>query len=193
MKMDPQSCYSHTDPVKWISNILREPAPPSEGKSQETAAEIVSEPTLAPSQRRDESSEMAFESSTFPARDGAKLARPLSGSRRFGAVLWRFLVRCVEPVFCRLRDYLLAPLHVKLDGQAIATERLQLQVQAIRADLEVLPKQLVQLEFRSRNFATQLTHLESQLSGLADQLKQLESQGGSVHERIERHKPMDHP
>jgi hypothetical protein len=187
MKTDPQSCYSHTDPVKSISNILREPAPPSEGKSQETAAEIVSEPTLAPSQRRDESSEMAFESSTFPARDGAKLARPLSGSRRFGAVLWRFLVRCVEPVFCRLRDYLLAPLHVKLDGQAIATERLQLQVQAIRADLEVLPKQLVQLEFRSRNFATQLTRLESQLSSLTDQLRQLESQGGSVHERIERH------
>jgi hypothetical protein len=194
MKMDSQSCYSHTDPVKSISNILREPAPRSEGKSQETAAEIVSEPTLAPSsQPRVESSEMALESSTFPARKDAKLPRPSSGNRHLGAALWRFLVRCVEPIFCRLRDYLLAPLHVKLDGQAIATERLQLQVQAIRADLEVLPKQLVQLEFRSRNFATQLTHLESQLSSLADQLKQLESQGGSVHERIERHKPMDHP
>jgi hypothetical protein len=194
MKMDSQSCYSHTDPVKSISNILREPAPRSEGKSQETAAEIVSEPTLAPSsQPRVESSEMALESSTFPARDGAKLPRPSSGNRHLGAALWRFLVRCVEPIFCRLRDYLLAPLHVKLDGQAIATERLQLQVQAMRADLEVLPKQLVQLEFRSRNFATQLTHLEFQLSSLADQLKQLESQGGSVHERIERHKPMDHP
>jgi hypothetical protein len=192
--MDSQSSYSHTDPVKSISNILREPVPRSGGESRETAAEIPGEPTPAPaSQPRDQSSEMAAASSAFPARDGAKLQRPSSGSRHLRAALWRFLVLCVEPIFCRLRDYLLAPLHAKLDSQAAAIERIQLQVQAIRADLEVLPKQLVQLEFRSRNFAKQLTHLESQLGILADQLKDLESQDGSVQGRIERHKPIDHP
>ena len=194
MKMDSQSCYSHTDPVKLISNILREPVPSSRGESRETVAQIPGELTPVPaSQLREEPSEMSDKSSPFPASDDAKLPQLASGSPHLGAALWRFLVRCVEPIFRRLRDYLLVPLHVKIDGQAIATERLQLQVLAIRADLEVLPKQLVQLEFQSRNFAKQLTHLESQLSGLADQLKQLESQGGSVHERIERHKPMDHP
>jgi len=192
--MDSQSSYSHTDPVKSISNILREPAPRSGGESRETAAEIPGEPTPAPaSQPRDESSEMAVESSTFPKRNGAKLPRPTSGSRHLSAALWRFLVRCLEPIFSRLRDYLLAPLHAKLDGHAAATERIELQVRAMRADLEVLPKQLVQLEYRSRNFAKRLTDLESQLSILADQLKRLESQGGSMHQRIERQKPMDDP
>jgi len=192
--MDSQSSYSHTDPVKSISNILREPAPRSGGESRETAAEIPGEPTPAPaSQPRDESSEMAVESSTFPKRNGAKLPRPTSGSRHLSAALWRFLVRCLEPIFSRLRDYLLAPLHAKLDGHAAATERIELQVRAMRADLEVLPKQLVQLEYRSRNFAKRLTDLESQLSILADQLKRLESQGGSMHQQIERQKPMDDP
>jgi precorrin-6B methylase 2 len=60
-----------------------------------------------------------------------------------------------------------------------------LQVQVIRADLEVLPKQLVELEFRSRNFAKQLTHLESQFGILADQLEHLESEGGRPRGRIE--------
>ena len=192
--MDSQSSYSHTDPVKSISNILREPVPRSGGESRQTAAEILSEPSPAPaSQPRDESSEVAAESSAFPARDTAKLPRPPSGSRHLRAALWRFLVLCVEPIFCRLRDYLLAPLHAKLDIHAVAIERIQLQVQVIRADLEVIPKQLVQLEFRSRNFAKQLTHLESQLGILAAQLKDLESQDGSVHGQIERHKPIDHP
>ena len=109
------------------------------------------------------------------------------------AALWRVLTLCVEPISCRLRDYLLAPLHVKLDGQVIATERIQLQVQAIRADLEALPKQLAQLEFRSRNFAKQLTDLESQLAILADQLKHLESQSASVQGRILRDESRDHP
>ena len=182
--MDSQSSYSHTDPVKSISNILREPAPRSGGESRETAAEIPGEPTPAPaSQPRDE----------FPERNGAKLPRPTSGSRHLGAALWRFLVRCLEPIFSRLRDYLLAPLHAKLDGHAAATERIELQVRAMRADLEVLPKQLVQLEYRSRNFAKRLSDLESQLSILADQLKRLESQGGSMHQQIERQKPMDDP
>ena len=192
--MDSQSSYSHTDPVKSISNILREPAPRSGGESRETAAEIPGEPTPAPaSQPRDESSKMAVESSTFSERDGAKLPRPTSGSRHLGAALWRFLVGCLEPIFSRLRDYLLAPLHAKLDDHAAATERIQLQVRAMRADLEVLPKQLVQLEYRSRNFAKRLTDLESQLSILADQLKRLESQGGRMHQQIERQKPMDDP
>jgi hypothetical protein len=190
--MDSQSRYSHADPVKLISNILREPALRSEGKSQETPAEIPGKSVPA-SHPQDESSEMAAESSTFSARDGAELPRLKKGSPHLRAAPWRFLVLCLEPVSCRLRDYLLAPLHVKLDSQAIAVERIQLQVQAIRADLKVLPKQLVQLEFRTRNFATQLAHLESQLSSLADQLKHLESQGGNVHGPIERHKPMDHP
>ena len=52
----------------------------------------------------------------------------------------------------------------------LTTERILLQVRVIREDLEFLPKQLVQVEFRSRNFAKQLTQLESQFGILADQL-----------------------
>jgi FkbM family methyltransferase len=102
----------------------------------------------------------------------------------------------VEPIFRRLRDYLLEPLvllheklNEKLDGHIAetraGTERIQLQIQVIRADLNALPKQLVHLEFQSRNFAKQLAHLESQFGILADQLEHLKSQGASVHGRIE--------
>jgi hypothetical protein len=192
--MDSQSSYSHTDAIKSISNILREPASRSGDESRETVAEIPGEPAPAlASQSRDKSSEIAAELSTSRARNGAKLPRPSRGSRQLRTAVWRVLVLCVEPISCRLRDYLLAPLHVKLDGQVIATERIQLQVQAIRADLEALPKQLAQLEFRSRNFAKQLTDLESQLAVLADQLKHLESQSASVQGRIERGESRDHP
>ena len=184
--MDSQSSYSHTDPVKSISNILREPAPRSGGELRETAAEILSEPTSAlASQSKDESSEMVAKSNTPLAGDGAKLQRPSSGTNHVRAAPWRFLVLCVEPIFSRLRDYFVAPIHAKLDAHAAATERILLQVRAIREDLEFLPKQLVQVEFRSRNFAKQLTQLESQFGILADQLKHLESQGGGVHGRIE--------
>ena len=188
--MDSQLSYSHTDAVKSISNILREPVPCSRSESPETAAEILSEPTPVPaSQSRDESSEMAAESKTSPAHDGAKLPRPSSGSRRLRAVLGRFLVLCVEPIFSRLRNYLVGPLHAKLDVDTAETradtELIQLQLKVIRADLEFLPKQLAQVEFRSRDFAKQLTQLESQFGILADQLARLESHAGSVHGRIE--------
>jgi UDP-perosamine 4-acetyltransferase len=181
-KMDLPSSYSHTDAIKSISNILREPAPRPGSESRETPAEIVSELTPAPaSQPRGEFPETAAESNMPLAGEGAKLERPSSGTHYVRAALGRFLVRCVEPIFCRLRDYFLEPLHAKLDDHAAATERLQLQTRVIRADLEFLPKQLVQVEFRSRNFAKQLTHLESQFSILADQLKHSESKGVSVH------------
>jgi FkbM family methyltransferase len=95
----------------------------------------------------------------------------------------------VEPIFGRLRNYLVGPLHAKLDDRAAETradtERIQLQLKVIRADLEFLPKQLAQVEFRSRNFAKQLAQLESQFGILADQLARLESRAGSVHGRIE--------
>jgi FkbM family methyltransferase len=161
--MDSQSSYSHTDAVKSISNILREPDPRSGGESRETAAE----------------------SSTFPAHDGAKSPR----SRHLRAALWRFLVLCVEPIFGRLRNYLVGPLHAKLDDHVAQTradtELIQLQLKVIRADLEFLPKQLAQVEFRSRNLAKQLAQLESQFGILADELARLESHAGSVHGRIE--------
>jgi UDP-perosamine 4-acetyltransferase len=99
----------------------------------------------------------------------------------------------VEPIFRRLREYLLEPLallHEKLDIHAAETraaiERMQLQVQVMRGALDVLPKQLVHLEFRARNFAKQLAHLESQFGFLADQLEHLKSQGGSVHGQTNR-------
>jgi len=188
--MDSQSSYSHTDAVKSISNILREPAPRSGGESRETTAEILSEPTPAPaSQSIDQPSEIAAESSTSPAHGGAKLPGSSSGSRHLRAALWRFLVLCVEPIFSRLRNYLVGPVHAKLDDHAAETraetELIRLQLKVIRADLEFLPKQLAQVEFRSRNFAKQLAQLESQFGILADQLKHLESQGGSIHGRIE--------
>jgi UDP-perosamine 4-acetyltransferase len=98
----------------------------------------------------------------------------------------------VEPIFRRLREYLLEPLallHEKLDIHAAETraaiERMQLQVQVMRGDLDVLPKQLVQLEFRSRNFAKQIAHLESQFGILANQLNHFELPGGSLRERTE--------
>jgi FkbM family methyltransferase len=188
--MDSQSSYSHTDAVKSISNILREPAPPSGAESRETAAEILSEPTsVQASQSRDESAEMAAESSAFAAHDGAKLPRPSSGSRHLRAALWRFLVLCVSPIFSHLRNYLVGPLYAKLDDHAAETqadtELIRVQLKVIRADLEFLPKQLAQVEFRSRNFAKQLAQLESQVGILADQLARLESHAGSVHGRIE--------
>jgi len=185
--MDSPSSYSQTDPVKSISNILREPAPRSGGESRETAAEIVSEPTQAPpSQLRDESAELAAESNTPPAGDGAKLQRSSSDANRVRAALWRFLVLCTEPFFSRLRDYLLAPLirradgiepligllHPKFDGHAAET----------RTATECIQHQIVHLEFQSRNFAKQLARLESML---ANQLARLESQAGSAHGRIE--------
>jgi FkbM family methyltransferase len=191
--MESQPNYSHTDAVKSISNILREPAQRSRGESKETAGEILSEPTPVPaSHSGDESSEMATESSTFATHGGAKAPSPSSRSRHLRAALWRFLVLCVEPIFCRLRDYLVEPLHERLNdldehlAQTRAeTERIQLQLKVIRADLEFLPKQQAQVEFRSRNFAKQLAQLESQFGIFAEQLKHLESQGRSAHGRIE--------
>jgi len=188
--MDSQSSYSHTDAVKSISNILREPPLRSEGESRETAAEILSEATPVPaSQSSDKTSEMAAESNTFPAHDGAKSPRPSSGSRQLRAALWRFLVLCVSPIFSRLRNYLVGPLHAKLDDHGAEiradTELIRVQLKVIRADLEFLPKQLAQVEFRSRNFPKQLAQLESQVGILADQLARLESHAGSVHGRIE--------
>ena len=188
--MESQSNYSHTDAVKSISNVLREPAQRSGGESKETAAEILSEPTPLPaSNSGDESSEMAAKSSTFGAHDGAKAPSQSSGSRHLRTELWRFLVLCVEPIFRRLRNYLVGPVQAKLDDHAAETqadtERIQLQLKVIRADLEFLPKQLAQVEFRSRNFAKQLAQLESHFGILAEQLKHLESQGGSAHGRIE--------
>ena len=194
--MESQSNYSHTDAVKSISNILREPALRSEGESKETAAEILSKPTPVPASKpEDESlemaakSKMAAESSTIAAHDGAKAPSPSSRSRNLRTALWRILVLCVEPIFRRLRNYLVGPLHAKLDDHAAGTqadaERIQLQLKVLRADLEFLPKQLAQVEFRSRNFANQLAQLESQFGILTEQLKHLESQDGSAHGRVE--------
>jgi UDP-perosamine 4-acetyltransferase len=187
--MDSQSSYKHTDEVKLLSNILREPASRSGDESGETTAEILSEPTPAPvSQSKDESLEMAAESNTTPAGDGAQPQRPSSSASGVRGALWRFLVLCVQPIFSHLRDYLLGPVHAKFDAKfdAHATEsrdamgRIQLQVQVIRADLDVLPKQLVHLEFQARNFAKQLIHLESRFGFLAEQLKHLESQANGT-------------
>src|SRR5262249_28720922 len=121
-KMDSQSSYSHTDAIKSISNILREPAPCSGGESRDTAAEIVSQPTAAPaSQPR---SEMAAKSNTPLAGEGAKLQRPSNGTNHARAGLWRFLVLCTEPIFSRLRDYLLGPLALQLALRADGIEQL---------------------------------------------------------------------
>jgi FkbM family methyltransferase len=185
--MDSQSSYSHTDAIKSISNILREPAPRSGGESREPAVEIVSEPTPAPaSQPRDESSEMAAESNTPLPGDGAKLQRPSSGTNHVRAALWRFLVLCAEPIFSRLRDYLLAPLALLLARRADGIEQLirllHAKFDGTRTATECIQHQLVHMEFQSRNFAKQLAHLESML---ANQLARLESQAGSVHGRIE--------
>jgi UDP-perosamine 4-acetyltransferase len=183
--MDPQSSYKHTDEVKLLSNILREPASRSGGESGERTTEILCEPTPAPvSQSKAESLEMAAQSKTTPAGDGAQTQRPSSGASGVRGALWRFLVLCVQPIFSRLRDYLLGPIHAKFDAHATesrdAIGRIQLQVQVIRADLDVLPKQLVHSEFQARNFAKQLTHLESRFGFLAEQLKHLESQANGT-------------
>jgi FkbM family methyltransferase len=192
--MDSQSSHRHTDAIKSISNILREPAPRFGGESRETAAEIVSEPTPAPAlQPRDESSETAAESNTPLAGEGAKPQRPSSSTNHVRAALWRFLVLCAEPILSRFRDYLLAPLalllsrradgidhliallHAKFDGHAAET----------RTATECIQRQIVHLEFQSRNFAKQLAHLESQFGILANQLARSESRASSVHGRIE--------
>jgi UDP-perosamine 4-acetyltransferase len=180
--MESQSNYSHTDAVKSISNILREPALRSGGESKETAAEILNETTPAPTSKSgDETSEMAAKSRTIAAHDDANAPSPSSPSGNFRTALWRFLVLCAVPIFSRLRNYLVGPLHAKLDAHAAETqaetERTQLQLKVIRADLEFLPKQLAQVEFRSRNFAKQLVQLESQFGILVNQLKHVESQG----------------
>jgi len=177
--MDSQSSHSHTDAVKLISNILREPAPCSKGESRKTTADNVRKTTPAPaSEPRDESSETPAESNTPPAGEGAKLQSPSRGTGHVRTALWRFLVLCTEPIFSRLRDYLAAPLarsiallHVKSDSHRRVTEGIQ--------------HQIVRLEFHSRNFAKQLTHLESQFGMLANQLARLKSQAGSVHGRIQ--------
>ena len=184
--MDSQSSYNHTDAVKAISNILREPAPRPGGESREAAPETPNEPTPAPTlQSTDEPSETAAESSSLPAPDGAKLPGQSSGRRHLRAGLWRFLVLCVEPIFRRSREYLVGPLNAKFDGHAAetraTTERTQLQLQVLRADLDVLPKQLVQMEFRARNLAKQIAHLESQFGILTEQLERLKSQGAQTN------------
>ena len=123
--MNSQSGYSHIDAVKSISNILREPAPRPEDESRETAAETLSDPTSAPTNT-------SVGADLPPAAGQAELPRDLHGlpglsssSRDWRAALWRLLVRCVEPIFRRLRDYLLEPLvllheklNEKLDGHA---------------------------------------------------------------------------
>jgi hypothetical protein len=227
--MNSQSGYSHIDAVKSISNILQEPVPGSGSKLREKATETLSEPSPAPanvsvgadprsahregvasemrlyqrgpsSESREESSDIAAESNTPPASSGATLPGRSSGGSRVRSALWRVLLFFMEPIFRRLREYLLEPLvlfherlnekyerlNEKLDDHVAetraATERVQLQIQVIRADLDVLPKQLVHLEFQSRNFAKQLAHLESQLGVLRDQLEHLKSQGAQTNE-----------
>jgi UDP-perosamine 4-acetyltransferase len=169
--MDSQSNHSDTDAVKSIENILREPAPRSETEIRGAAAEIFSEPTPAAAPQRDEPSEMA--SHTPSTGDGTKLQPPSSSAGGVRAALNRLFVLCVVPIFSRLRDYFMGPLHAKFDAHATETrdaaERIRLQTRVIRADLEVLPKQLVLLEFQARNFARQLTRLESQIGILAAQ------------------------
>jgi hypothetical protein len=192
--MESQSNYSHMDAVKLISNILREPAPLSQSQSPEKAAEIQGESTPAPaSQSGDESSQTAAGSVTIAAHDAARAASDPSRSRRLGALLWRLLVLCVQPISSRLRNYLVGPLHAKLDDHAAETqadsELIQLQLKLIRADLEYLPKQLAQVEVRYRSLAKQLAELESKFGILTDQLKNLESKGVGT---MARNKPAEH-
>src|SRR5271165_1956759 len=176
--MESQSNYSHTDAVKSISNILREPAPRLRGELKETAADILSEPVPVPaSPSGEESSETPAQSGIFAAHEDAKVPSPSNRKRNLRAVLWQFLVRCVEPVFARLRNYLLAPLHLRLDDHSVQaaktqadTELIQVQLKLIRADLEYLPKQLAQVEVRYQSFAKQLAELESKFGILTDQL-----------------------
>jgi FkbM family methyltransferase len=188
--MDSRPSNSHTDAVRSISNILREPAPRSEGESRKTAAEIASEPRPAPaSEPRDESSEMAAESNTSPAGEGAKLQSPSSDTGHVRTVLWRFLVLCTEPFFSRLRAYLLAPLVSRADGIEPLIRLLHPKFDSHAAETrratEGIQHQIVHLEFQSRSFAKQLSHLESQFGMLANQLARLKSHAGSVHGRIQ--------
>jgi hypothetical protein len=185
-KMESQSNYGDIDPIKSISNILREPTPLSQSQSRETAAEIRGESTpAAASQPGDESSETVAGSATIAAHDAVKTASSSSRSGRLGASLRRLLVLCVEPISSRLRNYLVGPLHAKLDDHAAETqassELVQLQLKLIRADLEYLPKQLAQVEVRYQSLAKQLAELESKFGILTDQLKNLGSKGGSDH------------
>jgi hypothetical protein len=180
-----RSFFFEMDPIKSISNILREPAPLPESQSRETPAEFQGESTpAAASQPRHEVSVMAIESSTCAPNKDVKALSPLSRSLR--AALSRSVVLCVEPILFRLRNYFLEPLHARLDdyaGQAAQTraetERIQLQLKVIRADLEYLPKQIAQLEFRYQSFAKQLAELDSKFGILTDQLKNLESKNES--------------
>ena len=177
-KMESQSNYGDMDPIKSISNILREPTP-------------LSPPA---SQSGDESSQTAAGSATIAAHDAAQAASDSSRSRRSGALLWRLLVLCVQPISSRLRNYLVGPLHAKLDDHAAETqadsELIQVQLKLIRADLEYLPKQLAQVEVRYQSLAKQLAELESKLGILTDQLKNLESKGVGT---VARHKPAEDP
>jgi hypothetical protein len=205
--MESQSNYGDMDPIKSISNILREPTPLSpraslrealragQSQSPETAAEIRGKSTPAPaSQSGDESSETAAGSATIAAHDAAQAASDSSRSRGSGGSLWRLLVLFVEPISSRLRTYLVGPLHAKLEDHAAETqadsELIQLQLKLIRADLEYLPKQLAQVEVRYQSLAKQLAELESKFGILTDQLKNLESKGVGT---MARDKPVDHP
>src|SRR5260221_3873436 len=184
--MDSRSSYTPTDEVMWISNIVRERASRSGRETGEPTVKLLRDPASATaSHYKNEPSEMAAESNTTPAGNGAEPQRASTDSSGVRGALWRFLVLCVQPIFSRLRDYLLGPVHAKFDAHATesrdAIGRIQLQVQVIRADLDVLPKQIVHLEFQVRNFANQLTHLESQFGFLTEQLKHFESRADSVN------------
>jgi len=188
--MDSRPSNSHTDAVRSISNILREPAPRSEGESRKTAADTVSKPTPAPAtEPRDKSSEMPAKPNTPPAGTDAKLQPPSSGASHVRAALWRFLVLCTEPFFSRLRAYLLAPLVSRADGIEPLIRLLHPKFDSHAAETrratEGIQHQIVHLEFQSRSFAKQLSHLESQFGMLANQLARLKSHAGSVHGRIQ--------
>ena len=186
--MDSESSYNHTDAVKAISNILREPAPPSGGQSRETTAENRSGATPA-KLTRVESSEMEGEPSTHPARDAAKLPRPSSGTNHVRASLWGLLVGCVKPIFSRLREYFLEPVIRRADGIEpwirLHHEKFDSHVTETRADTECIKHQLVHMEFQSQSFAKQLAHLESQFGMFTNQLARLESAAGRLHGGIE--------
>jgi UDP-perosamine 4-acetyltransferase len=87
--MDSELNASRTDPIKSLSNTLREPA-----------AEPIPVSKIE--------SEKAFDGLQASAQpDGGKSTRPPEGSRTPSA-LWRFAVFCTEPVLSRLRNYFTA-------------------------------------------------------------------------------------
>ena len=156
------------DPVKWISNLLREPVPDLSNPAQRTLASTDAETEEPPAEMYTETQRAELRSfvQVPSAQEQVKQQAPTIVDRS-RALIWRLGVRCAKPVLSWLRIYFIKPLvnavlyegrrmtEIEQSVRAIQTvrsglEQVQRQIYTVREKLEDLAARVDRAETRSR-------------------------------------------